>query len=167
MKKQEYLVFLKLPRGLLDHEYDARRDAPDEHPRPRVVNEDYQGEALDLKALLLKAVNAINRAATDVCHYFDPNVKKVSSYLGWEQEYFLVDEGFYVTCPDLLMTGRTLLGHESAKNQQLEDHYFGSIPTRVTVYMKDLEFEACKYGIPLKTCHNEVAPNQFELAPMN
>lgn len=126
----------------------------------------YTGEALDLKAPLLKAVNAINRAATDVCHYFDPNVKKVSSYLGWEQEYFLVDEGFYATRPDLLMTGRTLLGHESAKNQQLEDHYFGSIPTRVTAYMKDLEFEACKYGIPLKTRHNEVAPNQFELAPI-
>ncbi|MDO4703265.1 glutamine synthetase III [Tannerella sp.] len=126
----------------------------------------YTGEALDLKAPLLKAVNAINKAATDVCHYFDPNVKKVSSYLGWEQEYFLVDEGFYATRPDLLLTGRTLLGHESAKNQQLEDHYFGSIPTRVTAYMKDLEFEAYKYGIPLKTRHNEVAPNQFELAPI-
>lgn len=126
----------------------------------------YTGEALDLKAQLLKAVNAINKAATDVCHYFDPSVKKVSSYLGWEQEYFLVDEGFYATRPDLLLTGRTLLGHESAKNQQLEDHYFGSIPTRVTAYMKDLEFEAYKYGIPLKTRHNEVAPNQFELAPI-
>ncbi len=126
----------------------------------------YTGEALDLKAPLLKAINAINKAATDVCHYFDPNVKKVSSYLGWEQEYFLVDEGFYATRPDLLLTGRTLLGHESAKNQQLEDHYFGSIPTRVTAYMKDLEFEAYKYGIPLKTRHNEVAPNQFELAPI-
>ena len=119
-----------------------------------------------MKAPLLKAINAINKAATDVCHYFDPNVKKVSSYLGWEQEYFLVDEGFYATRPDLLLTGRTLLGHESAKNQQLEDHYFGSIPTRVTAYMKDLEFEAYKYGIPLKTRHNEVAPNQFELAPI-
>ena len=126
----------------------------------------YTGEALDLKAPLLKAINAINKAATDVCHYFDPNVKKVSSYLGWEQEYFLVDEGFYATRPDLLLTGRTLLGHESAKNQQLEDHYFGSIPTRVTAYMKDLEFEAYKYGIPLKTRYNEVAPNQFELAPI-
>ncbi len=126
----------------------------------------YTGEALDLKAPLLKAINAINKAATDVCHYFDLNVKKVSSYLGWEQEYFLVDEGFYATRPDLLLTGRTLLGHESAKNQQLEDHYFGSIPTRVTAYMKDLEFEAYKYGIPLKTRHNEVAPNQFELAPI-
>lgn len=126
----------------------------------------YTGEALDLKAPLLKAINAINKAATDVCHYFDPDVKKVSSYLGWEQEYFLVDEGFYATRPDLLLTGRTLLGHESAKNQQLEDHYFGSIPTRVTAYMKDLELEAYKYGIPLKTRHNEVAPNQFELAPI-
>lgn len=126
----------------------------------------YTGESLDLKAPLLKALNAIDKAACDVCHYFDPHVKKVSSFLGWEQEYFLVDEGFYAIRPDLLLTGRTLLGHESAKNQQLEDHYFGSIPTRVTAYMKDLEFEAYKYGIPLKTRHNEVAPNQFELAPI-
>jgi glutamine synthetase len=126
----------------------------------------YTGEALDLKAPLLKALHAVDVAATNVCQYFDPNVKKVYSYLGWEQEYFLVDEGLYATRPDLLLTGRTLLGHESAKNQQLEDHYFGAIPSRVTSFMKDLEFEGYKYGIPLKTRHNEVAPNQFELAPI-
>lgn len=126
----------------------------------------YTGESLDFKAPLLKSISAVNKAATAVCHYFDPEIKKVYSYLGWEQEYFLVDEGLYATRPDLLMTGRTLLGHESAKNQQLEDHYFGSIPSRVTAFMKDLEFEAYKYGIPLKTRHNEVAPNQFELAPI-
>jgi len=126
----------------------------------------YTGEALDYKTPLLKALNAVDKAATEVCHYFDPSVKKVFSYLGWEQEYFLVDDGLYATRPDLVLTGRTLLGHESAKNQQLEDHYFGSIPTRVQSYMKDIEFEGYKYGIPLKTRHNEVAPNQFELAPI-
>ncbi|MDR3219571.1 MAG: glutamine synthetase III [Dysgonamonadaceae bacterium] len=126
----------------------------------------YTGEALDYKTPLLKSLNAVDKAATEVCHYFDPSVKKVFSYLGWEQEYFLVDDGLYATRPDLVMTGRTLIGHESAKNQQLEDHYFGSIPTRVQAYMKDLEFEGYKYGIPLKTRHNEVAPNQFELAPI-
>ncbi|GHT88148.1 glutamine synthetase [Bacteroidia bacterium] len=126
----------------------------------------YTGEALDYKTPLLKSLNAVDKAATEVCQYFDPSVKKVFSYLGWEQEYFLVDEGLYATRPDLVLTGRTLMGHESAKNQQLEDHYFGSIPTRVQAYMKDLEFEGYKYGIPLKTRHNEVAPNQFELAPI-
>lgn len=126
----------------------------------------YTGEALDYKTPLLKALNAVDKAATDVCHYFDPSVKKVFSYLGWEQEYFLVDEGLYAARPDLLLTGRTLLGHESAKNQQLEDHYFGAIPARVQAFMKELEFEAYKYGIPCKTRHNEVAPNQFELAPI-
>lgn len=126
----------------------------------------YTGESLDLKAPLLKALNAIDKAAVGVCQYFDPNVKKVYSYLGWEQEYFLVDEGLFATRPDLALTGRTLLGHESAKNQQLEDHYFGSVPSRVAAYMKDIEFEGYKYGIPLKTRHNEVAPNQFELAPI-
>ncbi|MBO7367338.1 MAG: glutamine synthetase III [Paludibacteraceae bacterium] len=126
----------------------------------------YTGEALDYKTPLLKALNAVDKAATDVCHYFDPSVKKVYSYLGWEQEYFLVDEGLYAARPDLLLTGRTLLGHESAKNQQLEDHYFGAIPARVQAFMKELEFEAYKYGIPCKTRHNEVAPNQFELAPI-
>lgn len=126
----------------------------------------YTGESLDLKAPLLKALNAVDKAATSVCRYFNPEVKKVYSYLGWEQEYFLVDEGLYATRPDLALTGRTLLGHESAKNQQLEDHYFGAVPSRVAAYMKDLEFEAYKYAIPLKTRHNEVAPNQFELAPI-
>ena len=126
----------------------------------------YTGEALDYKTPLLKALNAVDKAATEVCHYFDPSVKKVYSYLGWEQEYFLVDEGLYAARPDLLLTGRTLLGHESAKNQQLEDHYFGAIPARVQAFMKELEFEAYKYGIPCKTRHNEVAPNQFELAPI-
>ncbi|MDY4551184.1 MAG: glutamine synthetase III [Parabacteroides sp.] len=126
----------------------------------------YTGEPLDYKAPLLKALEAVNKAAVDVCHYFDPKVKKVYSYLGWEQEYFLVDEGLYAARPDLLMTGRTLMGHESSKNQQLEDHYFGAIPTRVLEFMKDLEVEALRLGIPVKTRHNEVAPNQFELAPI-
>lgn len=126
----------------------------------------YTGESLDMKAPLLKSLNAVNKAATAVCQMFDPNVKKVSAYLGWEQEYFLIDEGLYATRPDLMLTGRTLIGHESAKNQQMEDHYFGSVPTRVAAYMKDLEFEAYKFGIPVKTRHNEVAPNQFELAPI-
>ena len=126
----------------------------------------YTGESLDLKAPLLKALNVVDKAAVGVCQYFDPNVKKVISFLGWEQEYFLIDEGLFATRPDLAITGRTLLGHESAKNQQLEDHYFGAVPSRVSAYMKDVEFEAYKYGIPLKTRHNEVAPNQFELAPI-
>ena len=126
----------------------------------------YTGESLDYKAPLLKALEAVNKAAVDVCHYFNPDVKKVYAYLGWEQEYFLVDEGLYAARPDLLLTGRTLMGHESSKNQQLEDHYFGAIPTRVLEFMKDLEIEALKLGIPLKTRHNEVAPNQFELAPI-
>ena len=126
----------------------------------------YTGESLDFKAPLLKALNAIDTAATNVCNYFDTNVKKVNTFLGWEQEYFLIDEGLFATRPDLVLTGRTLLGHESAKTQQLEDHYFGSIPSRVTSFMKDLEFEGYKYGIPLKIRHNEAAPNQFELAPI-
>ncbi len=126
----------------------------------------YTGESLDYKVPLLKSLEAVNKAATEVCHYFNPDVKKVYSYLGWEQEYFLVDEGLYAARPDLLLTGRTLMGHESSKNQQLEDHYFGAIPTRVMEFMKDLEIEALKLGIPLKTRHNEVAPNQFELAPI-
>jgi len=126
----------------------------------------YTGEALDLKAPLLKALAAVDKAAVAVCQLFDPNVKKVVAYLGWEQEYFLIDEGLFATRPDLALTGRTLMGHESAKNQQLEDHYFGAVPSRVASYMKDIEFEAYKYGIPAKTRHNEVAPNQFELAPI-
>ena len=126
----------------------------------------YSGEALDYKAPLLRALHAVNVAATDVCHYFDPTVKKVTSNLGWEQEYFLVDEGLYAARPDLLLTGRTLMGHDSAKNQQMDDHYFGSIPERVAAFMKDLEWGALELGIPVKTRHNEVAPNQFELAPI-
>ena len=126
----------------------------------------YSGEALDYKAPLLRALHAVNVAATDVCHYFDPNVKKVTSNLGWEQEYFLVDEGLYAARPDLLLTGRTLMGHDSAKNQQMDDHYFGSIPERVAAFMRELEIVALELGIPCKTRHNEVAPNQFELAPI-
>ncbi|MBP3615252.1 MAG: glutamine synthetase III [Bacteroidaceae bacterium] len=126
----------------------------------------YTGEALDYKAPLLKALRAVDKAATEVCRYFDKNVKKVTTYLGWEQEYFLVDEGMLLARPDLLLTGRTLMGHDSAKNQQLEDHYFGSIPKRVAAFMKELEIEALRLGIPAKTCHNEAAPNQFELAPI-
>ena len=126
----------------------------------------YSGEALDYKAPLLRALHAVNVAATEVCHYFDPTVKKVTSNLGWEQEYFLVDEGLYAARPDLLLTGRTLMGHDSAKNQQMEDHYFGSIPERVAAFMKELEIVALGLGIPCKTRHNEVAPNQFELAPI-
>ena len=126
----------------------------------------YSGEALDYKAPLLKALHAVNVAATDVCHYFDPSVKKVTSNLGWEQEYFLVDEGLYAARPDLLLTGRTLMGHDSAKNQQMDDHYFGSIPERVAAFMKELEIVALELGIPTKTRHNEVAPNHFELAPI-
>ena len=126
----------------------------------------YTGEALDYKVPLLRSISAVNKAATEVCHYFDKNVQRVISYLGWEQEYFLVDESLWAVRPDLMLTGRTLMGHESAKNQQLEDHYFGAIPTRVAAFMKDLEIEALKLGIPVKTRHNEVAPNQFELAPI-
>ncbi len=126
----------------------------------------YTGEALDYKAPLKKALHAVDKAATDVARYFYPNVKKVITNLGWEQEYFLVDEGLYAARPDLLMTGRTLLGHQSAKNQQMDDHYFGSIPERVVAFMKDLEIQALELGIPCKTRHNEAAPNQFELAPI-
>ena len=126
----------------------------------------YTGEALDYKVPLLRAIAAVDKAATAVCHYFDKNVSSVHTYLGWEQEYFLVDECLWAARPDLVLTGRTLMGHESAKNQQLEDHYFGAIPSRVINFMKDLECECLKLGIPVKTRHNEVAPNQFELAPV-
>jgi glutamine synthetase len=126
----------------------------------------YTGEALDYKTPLLKALSSIDKAAVEVCKLFDPNVKRVYSYLGWEQEYFLVDQALYEARPDLVLTGRTLMGHESAKNQQLEDHYFGAIPPRVAAFMREVEIEAYKYGIPLKTRHNEVAPNQFEVAPI-
>ena len=126
----------------------------------------YTGEALDYKAPLLRALHAVNVAATNVCHYFYPDVKKVISNLGWEQEYFLVDEDLYAARPDLILTGRTLMGHESAKNQQMDDHYFGTIPERVQAFMKDLEIQALELGIPVKTRHNEVAPNQVECAPI-
>lgn len=126
----------------------------------------YTGEALDFKTPLLKALHAIDKAAVDVCQYFDKNVTKVNATLGWEQEYFLVDEALYNARPDLAMTGRTLFGHTPAKGQQLEDHYFGSIPDRATAFMRDFEIESLKLGIPIKTRHNEVAPNQFECAPV-
>ena len=126
----------------------------------------YTGEALDYKMPLLRSLAAIDSAATAVCQYFDKSVSRVKTYLGWEQEYFLVDEGLWAVRSDLMLTGRTLMGHESAKNQQLEDHYFGAIPERVMAFMRDLEYESLMLGIPLKTRHNEVAPNQFELAPV-
>ncbi|MCQ2228699.1 MAG: glutamine synthetase III [Bacteroidales bacterium] len=126
----------------------------------------YTGEALDYKVPLKKALYAVDKAATAVVKYFNPEVTKVVSNLGWEQEYFLVDEALYAARPDLVMTGRTLMGHDSAKNQQMDDHYFGSIPARVEMFMKDIEIQALELGIPCKTRHNEVAPNQFELAPI-
>ena len=126
----------------------------------------YTGEALDYKVPLKKALAAVNKAGTAVAKYFDPNVTKVTANLGWEQEYFLVDEDLYAARPDLVLTGRTLMGHNSAKNQQMDDHYFGSIPERVAAFMRDLEIQALELGIPCKTRHNEVAPNQFEIAPI-
>ena len=164
------------PNGGIRNTFEARGYSAWEHSSPAFTVGDtlcippvfiaYPGESLDYKAPLLKALEAVNKAATDVCHYFNPDVKKVYAYLGWEQEYFLVDEGLYAARPDLLLPGRTLMGHESSKNQQLEDHYFGAIPTRDMEFMKELEIESLKLGIPLKTRHNEVAPNQFELAPV-
>ena len=164
------------PNGGIRNTFEARGYSAWDPSSPVFVVDDtlciptvfiaYTGEPLDYKAPLLKALRAVNKAATEVCHYFDPDVKKVMAYLGWEQEYFLVDEGLYAARPDLLLTGRTLMGHEASKNQQLEDHYFGAIPTRVAAFMKDLEIQALELGIPLKTRHNEVAPNQFELAPI-
>ncbi len=126
----------------------------------------YTGEALDYKAPLKKSLSALDKAATSVAQFFEPTTTKVTTNLGWEQEYFLVDEGLYAARPDMLLTGRTLMGHDSAKNQQMEDHYFGAIPERVAVFMRDLEVHALQLGIPCKTRHNEVAPNQFELAPI-
>ena len=126
----------------------------------------YTGEALDYKTPLKKALKAVSDAAIPICHLFDPEVKKVYSYLGWEQEYFLVDEGLFAARTDLMITGRTLFGHNSSKDQQLDDHYFGAIPSRVAAFMRDLEIAGHRLGIPIKTRHNEVAPNQFELAPI-
>ena len=164
------------PNGGIRNTFEARGYSAWDPSSPVFVVDDtlciptvfiaYTGESLDYKAPLLKALRAVNKAAVDVCHYFDPSVKKVVAYLGWEQEYVLVDEGLYAARPDLLLTGRTLMGHEASKNQQLEDHYFGAIPTRVAAFMKDLEIQALELGIPVKTRHNEVAPNQFELAPI-
>ena len=164
------------PNGGIRNTFEARGYSAWDPSSPVFVVDDtlciptvfiaYTGESLDYKAPLLKALRAVNKAAVDVCHYFDPSVKKVVAYLGWAQEYFLVDEGLYAARPDLLLTGRTLMGHEASKNQQLEDHYFGAIPTRVAAFMKDLEIQALELGIPVKTRHNEVAPNQFELAPI-
>jgi glutamine synthetase len=126
----------------------------------------YTGEALDFKTPLLKALNTIDKAAVDICKYFDPEVKKVTATLGWEQEYFLLDKALHSARPDLILTRRTLFGHASAKDQQLSDHYFGTIPARVMEFMKDFEYECHKLGIPIKTRHNEVAPSQFECAPV-
>ncbi|WP_424040699.1 glutamine synthetase III [Prevotella nigrescens] len=126
----------------------------------------YTGESLDYKAPLLRSLRAVDNAAKEVCQYFYSDVKKVHTNLGWEQEYFLVDEDLYFARPDLMLTGRTLMGHDSAKNQQMEDHYFGTIPERVQAFMKELEIRALELGIPVKTRHNEVAPGQFELAPI-
>lgn len=164
------------PSGGIRNTFEARGYSAWDPSSPAFIVDDtlyiptifvaYTGESLDYKAPLLKALRAVDKAAVEVCHYFNPDVKKVYAYLGWEQEYFLVDEGLYAARPDLLLTGRTLMGHESSKNQQLEDHYFGAIPPRVVQFMKELEIEALKLGIPVKTRHNEVAPNQFELAPV-
>ena len=164
------------PNGGIRNTFEARGYSAWDPSSPVFVVDDtlciptvfiaYTGESLDYKTPLLKALRSVDKAALDVCHYFNPDVKKVMAYLGWEQEYFLVDEGLYAARPDLLLTGRTLMGHEASKNQQLEDHYFGAIPTRVAAFMKDLEIQALELGIPVKTRHNEVAPNQFELAPI-
>lgn len=164
------------PSGGIRNMFEARGYTAWDPSSPAFIIEDtlciptvfisYTGEALDYKTPLLKSLSAIDKAAVEVCKLFDLNVKKVYSYLGWEQEYFLVDQALYVARPDLNLTERTLMGHESAKNQQLEDHYFGAVPPRVVAFMREVEHEAYKYGIPLKTRHNEVAPNQFELAPI-
>ena len=164
------------PNGGLRNTFEARGYSAWDPSSPAFIVDDtlciptvfiaYTGEALDYKTPLIRSIEALDKAATDVCHYFDPSTRRVTTYLGWEQEYFLVDEDLYSARPDLSLTERTLLGHESAKNQQLDDHYFGAIPSRVQEFMKDLEVECYKLGIPVKTRHNEVAPNQFELAPI-
>lgn len=164
------------PSGGIRNTFEARGYTAWDPSSPAFIMDDtlciptvfisYTGEALDYKTPLLKSLSAIDKASVDVCRFFYPEVRKVYSYLGWEQEYFLVDSALYAVRPDLSLTERTLMGHDSAKNQQLEDHYFGAIPPRVTSFMKEVEFEAYKYGIPLKTRHNEVAPNQYEIAPI-
>ncbi|MFR9557160.1 MAG: glutamine synthetase III [Rikenellaceae bacterium] len=164
------------PNGGLRNTFEARGYSAWDPSSPAFVIGDtlciptvfisYTGEALDYKTPLLRSINAINTAGTKVAKYFNEDVNSIVSNLGWEQEYFLVDEALWAARPDLVLTGRTLMGHDSAKNQQLEDHYFGSIPSRVLEFMTDLENESLKLGIPVKTRHNEVAPNQFELAPI-
>ena len=164
------------PNGGLRNTFEARGYSAWDPSSPAFIVDDtlciptvfiaYTGEALDYKTPLIRSVEALNKAAKEVCNYFNEDVHKVITYLGWEQEYFLVDEELYSARPDLSLTERTLLGHESAKNQQLDDHYFGAISSRVQEFMKDLEVECYKLGIPVKTRHNEVAPNQFELAPI-
>ena len=164
------------PNGGLRNTFEARGYSAWDPSSPAFIVDDtlciptvfiaYTGEALDYKTPLIRSIEALNKAAKEVCHYFNEDVDKVITYLGWEQEYFLIDEDLYSARPDLSLTERTLLGHESAKNQQLDDHYFGAIPSRVQEFMKDLETECYKLGIPVKTRHNEVAPNQFELAPI-
>ena len=164
------------PNGGLRNTFEARGYSAWDPSSPAFIVDDtlciptvfiaYTGEALDYKTPLIRSIETLNKAATDVCRYFSDDVNKVIAYLGWEQEYFLIDEDLYSARPDLSLTERTLLGHESAKNQQLDDHYFGAIPSRVQEFMKDLEMECYKLGIPVKTRHNEVAPNQFEFAPI-
>lgn len=164
------------PNGGLRNTFEARGYSAWDPSSPAFVVDDtlciptvfiaYTGEALDYKTPLIRSIEALGQAAKEVYKYFDPNVNKITTFLGWEQEYFLVDEALYAARPDLSLTERTLLGHESAKNQQLDDHYFGAIPSRVQEFMKDLECECYKLGIPVKTRHNEAAPNQFELAPI-
>ena len=164
------------PNGGIRNTFEARGYSAWDPTSPVFIIEDtlciptifisYTGESLDYKAPLLKSLHAVNVAATKVCQYFYQDVKQVHTNLGWEQEYFLVDEDLYFARPDLMLTGRTLMGHDSAKNQQMDDHYFGTIPERVQAFMKDLEIQALELGIPCKTRHNEVAPGQFELAPI-
>lgn len=164
------------PNGGIRNTFEARGYTAWDPSSPAFIVDDtlciptifiaYTGDALDYKTPLLKSITAIDKAATETVRFFHPEINRVGSNLGWEQEYFLVDESLYSARPDLMMTGRTLMGHESAKNQQLEDHYFGSIPKRVIEFMKELEYESYLLGIPVKTRHNEVAPNQFELAPI-
>ncbi|WP_340110940.1 glutamine synthetase III family protein [Maribellus mangrovi] len=164
------------PSGGIRQTFEARGYTAWDPTSPAFINEttltiptifiSYTGEALDHKVPLLRALQAVNKAATEVCQYFDKNVTSVQANLGWEQEYFLIDEALFMARPDLVLTGRTLMGHSSSKDQQLADHYFSSIPTRANRFMQDLENEAYKLGIPVKTRHNEVAPNQFEFAPI-
>jgi glutamine synthetase len=164
------------PNGGIRNTFEARGYSAWDPTSPAFINNhtlciptifvSYTGEALDYKTPLLNALSAVDKAAVDICQFFDKNVSKVISTLGWEQEYFLVDEALYNARPDLVLCDRTLMGHESSKGQQLDDHYFGAIPDRVTAYMKDFELECYKLGIPVKTRHNEVAPNQYECAPI-